>query len=187
MTEYMDQLKKEYKVTASDDYAAGREVGNKMGAQLAKDCPEITPYFIKLAEKKKEKSAKKMDINPDTLTLDRKVCEKYKAGKYSSSVIYMDKQEMPATDPSSYTEVKDGFVYDYSENKKYVTKWSIQWLSGCEWEQTLVESTEPNIKSLFKKGDKIKVKALGSTKNGGLYITTDMMGMNFIMLVNKIQ
>jgi hypothetical protein len=99
----------------------------------------------------------------------------------------MNKKQVDNPDPSSYTEVKDGFVYDYSENKKFVTKWSIKWLSGCEWEQTLVETTEPNMKVAFKKGDKIKVKALGSTKDGGLYLSTDMMGMNFIMLVNKMK
>jgi hypothetical protein len=187
MGKYMDQLKKEFKVTTADQNAAAREVGSKVGAQMAKDCPEMTPYFLKLAEKQNAKSDQTPDIKIDTLKLDSKVCERYKAGKYNSSLMYMNKKEVENSDPTAYTEVKDGFVYDYSENKKYMTKWSIKWLSGCEWEQTLVESTEPNMKTMFKKGDKIKVKALGSTKAGGLYISTDMMGANFIMLVNKMK
>lgn len=187
MTKYKDQLKKEYKITTADQNAADREVGSKVGAQMAKDCPEMTPYFLKLAEKQKGKSEQTPDIKTDTLKLDSKVCEKYKAGKYNASQMYVNKKKVENPDASAYTEVKDGFVYDYSENKKFVTKWSIKWLSGCEWEQTFVESTEPNTKSMFKKGDKIKVKSLGSTKAGGLYISTDMMGANFIMLVNKMK
>ena len=190
LQKYMPQLKKEYNIQIADEQEAAKAVARNVGGKLAKDCPEMAVYFLKMAEASQQTSEDGKtvpDISTDTLKLDSKICANFKTGKYKSDKMYMNKKLMENPDATAYSEIKDGFVYDYSENKKNVTKWSLRWINGCEWEQTLLESSDPSINGVFKKGDKITIKAIGSTKNGGLYITSKMMGMDFILLISKLK
>src|SRR6185312_8684978 len=143
MQKHLEELLKEYKINNPDPEQAAREAGAKFGAQLQKDCPDMTPFFEKIAASNEAK------ISPDTMKLDSKVCANFKSGKFKTIEIYMNKKKVDDPDAAtSYTEVIGNTVTDYSKNKKYTTKWTLKWLSGCEWEQTFVESTEPETKTV---------------------------------------
>jgi hypothetical protein len=178
-------LKKEYNVKAKDPSEAGRQIGGKLTPQLVNDCPDMGNYLMKFASRTmKEEGNAAPDINPDTLTLDTKVCKLYKAGKYRAEQSYLNGKFIQDEDPTSYTEIKDGFAYDYAKNKKYVTKWSVKFVSDCKWELTLVETNEPNMKSVFKKGDKMVYNAVGSEGNS-LWVSFKMLGMDALVLLTK--
>ncbi len=185
MEKNMEALKKEHSIKTDNLEEAAHEIGTKLGMKLVTGCPEILP-FLMYYTKASSQEEKVADINPDTLKLDNKVCEKFKSGKYESEQNYVDNKLIPS-DPGSYTEFRDGFLYDVYQNNKYTTKWSIRWISGCEWEQTLIETTEPNIKLVMKKGDKLVLKAVGSTPEGKLWVTSKFLGMDVLMLLSKIK
>ena len=184
---YQAELKKEFNITTKDENEANSEIGKKLGASIAQKCPEMVPHLINMAKMQSAKSVTegKADINPDTLKLDNAVCALYKNGKYVPVKMYANRKVIENTDPTSYTEVKDGFVYDYEMNKTLSTKWSIKWVNACEWEQTLLESNSPNINAVFKIGEKVNMRAIGSTKDKKLYFISKMMGMEIIGLIKK--
>ena len=186
LIKHFDDLKKQYKVKSSDQKEATQAIGSQLGVELVKGCPEMTPYLLQLAGSQNRNSSQSPDINPDTLKLDPNVCKNFKTVKYNYGDMYANNKRFADQDKTFYTEVKDGYVYDYRENKKSITKWSIKWLGDCEWEHTFIESNDPDMEKAFKKGDKVKMKAIGSTPDGGLWISADI-GMNLIWLAVKME
>ncbi len=179
-------LKKENAIQTESLEAAAQELASKLGMQLISQCPEILPYIMKYAQEQNA-TAKQADIDTDTLKLDPKVCGRYKSGKYKKLENYINGKLLNNSDPGAYSEVKEGFLYEYSQNNSYTTKWSIRWFSDCEWEQTLIETSEPNLKSVMKKGDKLTMKAIGSTASGKLWVSSQFLGMEFLMLLSPVK
>ncbi len=185
---YQAELKKEFNITTKNENEANSEIGKKLGASISQKCPEMVPHLINMVKMQsagKTENAGTADINPDTLKLDNTVCALYKNGKYVPVKLYANRKVIENSDATSYTEVKDGFVYDYEMNKTLSSKWSIKWINACEWEQTLLESNSPNINAVFKVGDKVNMRAIGSTKDKKLYFISKMMGMEIIGLIKK--
>lgn len=176
-------LKAEYGIKTANEEQAMKEVTEKLKPELSK-CPEFVKASMEFMSKQ-QASAKK-DISVDTLKLDKTVCKSFQSGKMKVSKMYMN-YALIQVPTGAYSEIKDGFFYDYEENGKFVTKWSLKWLNDCEYEQTLVESNSPNTTSMFKKGDKITTRAIGSTKDKKIYWFCQMMGMDFIALTEKVK
>jgi hypothetical protein len=176
-------LKAEYAIKSTNDEQAMKEVAEKLKPMLSQ-CPEFVKASMEYMSKQQANTKK--DINVDTLKLDKTVCKAYQSGKVKVVKMYMNYVliDIPA---GAYSEYKDGFLYDYEENGKFVTKWSLKWPNDCEYEQTLVESNSPNTTAMFKKGDKISSRAIGSTKDKKIYWFCQMMGMDFIALTEKMK
>lgn len=176
-------LKAEYGIKTTNDEQAMKEISEKLKPLLIQ-CPE----FVKASAEylSKQQASAKKDINVDTLKLDKTICKSFQSGKVKVSKMYMNYAliQVPA---NAYSEYKDGFMYDYEENGKFVTKWSLKWLNDCEYEQTLVESNSPSTTSMFKKGDKFSTRAIGSTKDKKIYWFCQMMGMDIVVLTEKIK
>ncbi|HVD98421.1 MAG TPA: hypothetical protein VNB90_09475 [Cytophagaceae bacterium] len=186
MEKNFEALAKEYNLDMNNPEQAAEELGAQIGMQLVTQCPEIVPYMMNYSRRQQQSTGSdQVDINPDTLKLDSKVCALYKSGKYAYGNTYMNNKAIPETDSTAYTEIKDGISTDYSQDKKYYTKWSTRWISDCEWENTLIETNEPNVKMLLKKGDKVTMKAIGSTGKN-LWVKAKMMGMDFIIFFKRI-
>jgi hypothetical protein len=184
MLENFVALKDEYNFDDTDPREQGRKIGERLGARLSTECPKMLPMFMRMAGQVSKNTNTSQNM-ADTLKLDTSVCAKYKEGNYLTLMTYMGGKAVPTPDASSYTEVKGNSVTDYSDNGTNTNKWTIKYLSDCEWEQTFVSSTNPQIKSVLKKGDKITMKAIGSNAQGELYVSTSIMGMDFVVKLRK--
>ncbi|MCU0428896.1 MAG: hypothetical protein MUF42_02910 [Cytophagaceae bacterium] len=180
---HFEGMMAQYKIKEKNLEKAANKVGEKFGAELATSCPDIIPFFMEEAGEDAGEDAAG-DINPDTLVLKEGVCALFKTGKYGSQQMYINKKYVESPDKSSYSEVVGSTIIDYSNNKKTITKWTIKWLSACEWEQILIESNDPETSKLIKKGDKITLKAIGSSGND-LWVSSKMFGMDVLVLLRK--
>lgn len=178
-------LIKEFKIKTKDEKQAIQEIMANLKPLITKNCPEFVSSVMR-SMSENITSSSKADIKIDSLKLDHSACLLFHSGKLKCVKAYMNNALMPISDPTSYSEIKGDFYYDYEGNGKYVTKWALKWLNDCEYEETLIESNSPNIKSIFKNGDKVTSRAIGSTKDKMLYMYTKMMGMEFIYLLQKI-
>jgi hypothetical protein len=187
MGKYQDGLKKEFNITTNDMQQAMQEIGANMGVKLISACPEVLPYLMKYAQKQQEAMKDATSINPDTLKLDKKVCALYTSGKYKYVETYLNKMSTPISDETAYSEFKEGSLYDYYDNGKYSSKWSVKWINNCEWEQVLMETNEPKLKSVMRKGDKIVLKAIGSSPNGDLWVSSTLLGFDMLVRLRKVK
>lgn len=184
---YQEGLKKEFNITTDNYQQAMQEIGANLGMKLVSDCPEILPYLMKYAQKQQKLAEGAASINPDTLKLNKKICEAYTTGKYKYIETYLNNMSTPLSDETAYSEFKQGFLYDYYENGKYSSKWNVKWINGCEWEQALVETTEPKLKAMMRKGDKLVFKAIGSSPEEDLWVTSNFSGINMLMRLRKVK
>lgn len=65
--------------------------------------------------------------------------------------------EGESDDITAIVVFKKKMHYEYYENKKYVLKSKLVWLSDCEYEVTVVKNTSPQMAAI-KKGVKMRVK-----------------------------
>ena len=182
---YFNELKREFKISATDINVAWGEVNKNLVLFLPKRCPEL---FVQIWESKRlQNPADTQIVNIDTLKLERNICNNFKTGKFTTIDLYINEFHVPVGDSKSHSEVNNGFRYEYEENGKYYTKWAIKFFDDCHWEHTLIKTNSPNSKKFWDVGEKFEFKAIGSTKDGNLYVASKWLNMEFIALIKKIE
>jgi len=102
----------------------------------------------------------KMLTDETETILTENECESFK--EYSN-FYYLE----PDGDTTSLT-IKDGWWIDNFSNGKYFSYLKLNWLSPCEFEIELVETSEPNRKAAYSKGEKFRYRILD--KDSGYFI-----------------
>jgi hypothetical protein len=142
---YSGELKKELNIDVTDKGSLGA-INDQLTADLFK-CDAFIKIVTKTAGRNK----------PSGQSGNTSNCKDFHLGKFIN---------VPGSgDTTKYFIFEEGMIKEYSSANEITATGKCRWIADCEYINTFIESKDPNVNMIFKKGDALNVKIINIEGN----------------------